>query len=342
MNANNRLAPQAKKMSFSQVITSDSMQKMIAKSVSDPRAAARFTATLISVVNSSQQLKECEPQSIVAAALRGEGYGLILGHGYGVVPYGSVATFILQYKGMIQLAMSTGFYEDIDCKEVREGEYKGRDRRTGRVTVDFSTYETDEEREQHPIIGYYAYFELKDGYFRAEYMSVDALLKHADHYSPAFSLETYNKFMAGELDEKETAKLKKSSPWYDVSGGQDAMFKKTVLRRILNSGYAPLANEVRSIISVDDDKGVIPDLPVVDVDRATGEVIDMPKLSAAAQDDDFFDSADAAEEELKKREEAKEEAPEAPVKKQGKKANVAEMNVLTDDGEDSFFGVDGV
>jgi recombination protein RecT len=337
MNANNRLAPQAKKMSFSQVITSDSMQKMIAKSVSDPRAAARFTATLISVVNSSQQLKECEPQSIVAAALRGEGYGLILGHGYGVVPYGSVATFILQYKGMIQLAMSTGFYEDIDCKEVREGEYKGRDRRTGRVTVDFSTYETDEEREQHPIIGYYAYFELKDGYFRAEYMSVDALLKHADHYSPAFSLETYNKFMAGELDEKETAKLKKSSPWYDVSGGQDAMFKKTVLRRILNSGYAPLANEVRSIISVDDEKGVIPDLPVVDVDRETGEVIDTPKLSASAQDDDFFDNANAVEEEIKKRQKAKKETVKTEKETKPKMKTEVPIEDFADDG---FFGDD--
>lgn len=337
MNANNRLAPQAKKMSFSQVITSDSMQKMIAKSVSDPRAAARFTATLISVVNSSQQLKECEPQSIVAAALRGEGYGLILGHGYGVVPYGSVATFILQYKGMIQLAMSTGFYEDIDCKEVREGEYKGRDRRTGRVTVDFSTYETDEEREQHPIIGYYAYFELKDGYFRAEYMSVDALLKHADHYSPAFSLETYNKFMAGELDEKETAKLKKSSPWYDVSGGQDAMFKKTVLRRIINSGYAPLANEVRSIISVDDEKGVIPDLPVVDVDRETGEVIDTPKLSASAQDDDFFDNANAVEEEIKKRQKAKKETVKTEKETKPKMKTEVPIEDFADDG---FFGDD--
>lgn len=337
MNANNRLAPQAKKMSFSQVITSDSMQKMIAKSVSDQRAAARFTATLISVVNSSQQLKECEPQSIVAAALRGEGYGLILGHGYGVVPYGSVATFILQYKGMIQLAMSTGFYEDIDCKEVREGEYKGRDRRTGRVTVDFSTYETDEEREQHPIIGYYAYFELKDGYFRAEYMSVDALLKHADHYSPAFSLETYNKFMAGELDEKETAKLKKSSPWYDVSGGQDAMFKKTVLRRIINSGYAPLANEVRSIISVDDEKGVIPDLPVVDVDRETGEVIDTPKLSASAQDDDFFDNANAVEEEIKKRQKAKKETVKTEKETKPKMKTEVQIEDFADDG---FFGDD--
>lgn len=339
MNANNRLAPQAKKMSFSQVITSDSMQKMIAKSVPDQRAAARFTATLISVVNSSEKLKECEPQSVVAAALRGEGYGLILGHGYSIVPYGSVATFVMQYKGYIQLAMSTGLYADIDCKEIREGEHKGRNRRTGNVEVDFSVYETDEEREQHPVVGYYAYFELKDGYFRAEYMSVDAILKHADHYSPAFSLETYNKFMAGELDEREAAKLRKSSPWYDVSGGQEDMFKKTVLRRILNSGYAPLANEVRVMLAKDDDSGVVANMPVIDVDRATGEVVDAPKLEEAAQDDDFFESADAVDEELKKRDEVK--APASKEKKQTKKAETAREELPMDD-TDSFFGVDEV
>lgn len=337
MNANNRIAPQAKKMSFSQVITSDSMQKMIAKSVSDPRAAARFTATLISVVKSSEKLKECEPQSVIAAALRGEGYGLILGHGYSIVPYGSVATFVMQYKGYIQLAMSTGLYADIDCKEIREGEHKGRNRRTGNVEVDFSVYETDEEREQHPVVGYYAYFELKDGYFRADYMSVDAILKHADHYSPAFSLETYNKFMAGELDEKEAAKLRKASPWYDVSGGQEDMFKKTVLRRILNSGYAPLANEVRGMLAKDDDSGVVANMPVIDVDRATGEVIDTPKLSAAAQDDDFFDNANAVEEEIKKRQKAKKETVKTEKETKPKMKTEVPIEDFADDG---FFGDD--
>lgn len=339
MNANNRLAPQAKKMSFSQVITSDAVQKMILKALNDPSAVARFTSTLISVVSSSPKLKECEPQSVIAAALRGEGHKLILGHGYSIVPYGTVATFSLMYKGIIQLAMSSGYYADIDCKPVYDGEYKGLEKRTGKTIIDFSEYRTDEEREQHPLIGYYAYFELKDGFFRGQYMSVDNIFKHADRYSPAFSLETYNKFVAGELDEKSVAKLKQGSPWYDIGFGQEDMKVKTVLRKLLNSGYAPLSNEVRSMITESDDGGVIPDLPVVDVDRATGEVIDAPKLSAAAQDDDFFDSANEVEEELKKREEAKEESPAAPVKKQGKKANVDEMNVLTDDGEDSFFGV---
>lgn len=145
------------------------------------------------------------------------------------------------------MALATGRYADIDCLEVREGELKGRNPRTGKPVVDFSVYATDEERLQHKVIGYYAYFELKDGMFKSEYWAMEKLLQHADRYSVAFSLENYNKMLAGKFPEKDKWKL--SSPWYDVNGGQDAMCKKTVLRSLLNSGYAPITNAVRSIIN---------------------------------------------------------------------------------------------
>ena len=56
-------------------------------------------------------------------------------------------------KGYIQLAMSTGFYADIDCVEIREGEIEGRSRRTGKPIVNLAKYESDEERQSKPIIG---------------------------------------------------------------------------------------------------------------------------------------------------------------------------------------------
>ena len=115
-----------KKKTFSMAVTSPSVQSMIMKSLRNEKAAARLTSTLISAVSASEQLKACDAGTIVASALRGEGMGLIYGHGYYVVPYGSVASFILSYKGYIQLAMSTGFYEDIDVTDVREGEIEGQ------------------------------------------------------------------------------------------------------------------------------------------------------------------------------------------------------------------------
>ena len=259
---------QPKKQTFSMAITAPSAQQMISRALKNERMAARFTSTLISAVSASDQLKACDPGTIIAAGLRGEGMGLIYGHGYYIVPYGSVAQFNLGYKGYIQLAMSTGFYEDIDCIEVREGELEGRDARTGKPIINLAKYETDEERDDHKIIGYYAYYKLNTGSFRMEYWPMDKLLRHADRYSPAFKLEKYNALINGELDAKEQSKLLNGTPWYDVNGGQDRMCKKTVLRSLLNSGYAPLSNEVRSYFNEDSEDGVVTDIPAAPAESA--------------------------------------------------------------------------
>lgn len=257
---------QQKKQKFSMVITAPNTQQMISRALKNERMAARFTSTLISAVSASEQLKACDPGTIIAAGLRGEGMGLIYGHGYYIVPYGSVATYMMSYKGYIQLAMSTGFYDDIDCIEVREGEREGRDPRTGKPIINLAKYETDEERDSHKIIGYYAYYKLNTGSFRMEYWPMDKLLRHADRYSPAFKLEKYNALINGELDAKEQSKLLNGTPWYDVNGGQDRMCKKTVLRSLLNSGYAPLSNEVRSYFNEDREDGVVMDIPAAPVE----------------------------------------------------------------------------
>lgn len=271
------------KKTFSMAITAPSTQQMITRALKDDRMAARFTSTLIGAVSASDALKKCDPGTIIAAGLRGEGMGLIYGHGYYIVPYDTVAQFSMGYKGYCQLAMSTGYYADIDCIEVREGELEGRSRRTGKPVINLAKYDTDEERESHKVIGYYAYYELKDGAFRYEYWSMDKLLRHADRYSPAFKLDKYNAMIAGELSAEEQKKLLRGTPWYDVGGGQDKMCRKTMLRQLLNSGYAPLSNEVRSYFNEDGEDGVIPDMtmgaqePVVPttgyvVDENTGEV----------------------------------------------------------------------
>lgn len=288
MKANNSFAPAAKSNhpSFSAAITAPSMQQLMMKSLRDERTVARLTSTLITAVNASEQLKNCEPSTIVAAALRGEGMGLIFGHGYYVVPYGTTATYILGYKGLIQLAMSTGFYEDIDCVEIREGEVEGRDRRTGKPIINLAKYETDDERLSHPIVGYYGYFSLKSSVFRYEYWPMDRLLRHADRYSKAFSYEKFKAMQSGEMNPKDVEKLLNGSPWYDPNGGQDRMCRKTILRQLLNSGYAPLSPEVKTQLMEEasaEDEGMIPDMPMPERTVAsTGEVVETPPAAVEA------------------------------------------------------------
>lgn len=288
MKATNSFAAQTQrdKPTFSMAIAAPSMQKMIQSALRSDKAAARLTSTLISAVNASEQLRACEPSTIVAAALRGEGMGLIFGHGYYVVPYGTTATYILGYKGYIQLAMSTGFYADIDCVEIREGEIEGRSRRTGKPIVNLAKYESDEERQSKPIIGYYGYYELKDGTFRFEYWPMDRLLRHADRYSKAFSYEKFKAMQSGEMNPKDVEKLLNGSPWYDPNGGQDRMCRKTILRQLLNSGYAPLSPEVKVQLmeeSSAEDEGMIPDMPMPERTVAsTGEVVETPPAAVEA------------------------------------------------------------
>lgn len=264
MNANNQLVNASKKKSFSAVISGDSMQAMIAKSLGDKNTAARFTSTLISAVAASPQLKQCKAETVISSALRGEGMGLVYGLGYYLVPFGDTCTFTVGYKGYVQMAISTGMYQDIDCLEVREGELTGRDKRTGKPIIDLSVYETDEERLEHPVIGYYAYFILKDGTFRYEYWPMKKILEHADHYSKAFSLEQFEAMQDGTLSADQAARLKGGSPWYDVGGGQVKMAQKTVLRQLLTSGYAPLSNEVKYDLNFDstDEKPVFEGQPI--------------------------------------------------------------------------------
>ena len=330
MKAQNSLVQKQEKKTFSSVISSDGAQKLIRASLKDDGSVKRFTGTLISVVNASEQLSACDPGSVISAALRGEGAGLIYGQGYYVVPYGKSATYITSYKGWIQLAIATGMYADIDVLDVREGERKGRDPRTGKPIIDMSVYDTDEEREQHPIIGIKAYFILKDGMYREEYWTMGEILRHANRYSQAFSVELYDKWQGGlPLTKDEQFKVANGSPWYTNT---IRMAKKTVLKSLLTSGFAPLSNEVKNMLNAEPESGeaVIPDLgdavmPDYSVVEATGEVIEAVAEEAPQE---------APVEEAPKKE-------EKPAKRGRPRKRLQE--IAEDDGDDdaaidSFFG----
>jgi len=261
---------------FSDFISSKAAQQLMNQAIPDAASKARFVGSIVAAVASTPALQECSSASILAAGLRGEGEGLILGIGYYIVPYKPTAVFIRSYKGLIQLALSGGDVADMDCVEVREGEYIGRNKRTKRPEFDFSVYETDEEAEKHPIVGYYAYCEKKDGYFRGEYMSVGAVMDHAETYAPKnFSREKYYRLMSGEMSKEEADRLRESSAYYK---NPDAMFKKTVLRKLLNSGYVTLAasTRVNQAMEEDDSSEAVMDaigsFDTIEVDQTTGEV----------------------------------------------------------------------
>ena len=242
MKATNAI--QSKPKGFSAIINSDSSRAMIDKSIGDPRRASLFVSSLISIVNSNYKLAQCDPGSIISAALRGEiGLGLSMALGeYAVVPYGSRATFQLQVNGLKQLCIRSGKYEKMDFFEVRQGEYKGRDRLTREPIIEW--IEDEDDRAELPIVGYYGFYKLTEasgGMFKTIYWSHKQILKHADRYSKAFDLETYEKLLAGQLSKEQADKLRSGSPWYDApdSTAHMKMCLKTIAKQLLGDGSAP-------------------------------------------------------------------------------------------------------
>lgn len=240
------------KPKFSVVIQSDKYKKLINNTLGDKDRATRFIASISSAVATNSQLQECEPSTIITGALVGEALGLSpspqLGQMY-LVPFKNnkkgvtEAQFILGAKGYKQLAIRSGQYKDIDFIEVREGEYLGRDEETGKQRFKFIS--DDEVRENKPIIGYLAYFELLNGFRKQIYWSKEKMLNHADKYSKAFNKADYEKLLAGQIPEKD--KWKYSSYWY---ADFDGMSEKTLYRQLI-SKYGVMSIEMQEAYTKD-------------------------------------------------------------------------------------------
>ena len=231
---------------FSSFMCADTVKRKVNEVIGGEKGQ-RFITAIISAVNNNEALKECTNQSIFSAALLGESLGLNpspqLGQYY-MVPFndknkGKIAQFQLGYKGYLQLAIRSGYYKDIDVIEVREGEYLGRNSFTGKHQFKF--IEDDDERENKVVVGYMAYFEYMNGFYKNIYWSKEKMLKHADKYAPSFNLNavknkdskksrvSYQDFSEGKYPKEDSWKY--SSFWYQ---NFDQMALKTMLRQLIS------------------------------------------------------------------------------------------------------------
>lgn len=251
MAVNNSLVAQQngaiqKKQGFSEVINSVPYQRMIANTLKDRATANRFISSIVSAVATSPELQKCTPKTVVSAALLGEGLKLSpspqLGQFY-MVPFkqkektdrnGNViqqacinATFVLGYKGYIQLATRSGEYKRINAMPIKEGELVRYNPFDDEIELEY--IENDELRETLPTIGYYAMFEYHNGFRKVMYWSKDKMLAHADKYSAAFSAQGYKDLQDGKVNQRDMWKY--SSFWYKDF---DGMACKTMLRQLIS------------------------------------------------------------------------------------------------------------
>lgn len=207
---------------FNQVIKSESTQNYLQTVLSKKKD--QFVTSLTSLVGSNALLQRCEPLSVMYAAIKAAALDLpfegSLGMAY-CVPYGNQAQFQIGAKGLAQLAIRSGQFIKLRVTEVYEGEFAGIDRRTGEVK-----WNDVENADTKPVVGFYGYFKLLNGYEYEMYWSKEKALAHGKRYSKSFS----------------------SGPWRTHT---DEMCKKTLLKRLLKEGNAPMSVEMKDAITYD-------------------------------------------------------------------------------------------
>ena len=204
-----------------------------------PKHVSPTTLTRIAIteIRTNPKLLDCSLVSLAGAVMKSAQLGLqlgLLGHCY-LVPYGTEATFILGYKGMINLARRSG-----EIKEIYA------------VCV----YETDEfeiEYGLHREIKHVPNFE-NQGAFKGAY-AVAHFTNGGYHFEYLPNIEIQKR--------RKRSKASSNGPW--VTDFEE-MAKKTVIRYMFD--YLPVSVDIMSAVHTDEtttkeitNNGEIIDLP---------------------------------------------------------------------------------
>lgn len=200
------------------------MKKMapeIEKALPSHMDADRLGRIALTTIRTNPKLLECNVASLMGAVMQSAQLGLepgLIGHCY-IIPYGKEATFIIGYKGMIDLARRSGHIESIYAHPVYEN--------------DHFEYELGlhPKLEHKPATGrkgamthVYAVAHFKDGGYQFEVMDKD------------------------EIDKRRNfSKAKNGGPWKDH---YEEMAKKTVIRHMWK--YLPISVEIQQQTAQDE------------------------------------------------------------------------------------------
>lgn len=270
---------------FNQAITSPATQKYLSDLLQERKG--QFVSNLTALVANNANLQECEPFTLMFAALKATALNLPIEPSLGmahVIPYKNKkrgiteAQFQLGYKGFQQLALRTGQYKRINTTEVREGEIGKRNRLTGEI--EWHWIEDEAERLTKPIIGYVNYFRLLNGFESTFYMSKEEMNAHALRYS-----QTYKSTISY---------IKEQSKW---TTDFDSMALKTVIKLNLSKNGV-LSTELQEAIR--SDQSVMREENKYEyVDNEEQVIIDAQKAQEVAEKFQDFNDAQVVDNENK-------------------------------------------
>lgn len=251
------------------------------------RGARSYVSSVLLAVANNAALQECTHASIVASALRAATLSLscdpAIGQAY-LVPYGKVATFVVGYKGLRDMALRTNKYRFIHVDKVYQGEGVEIDRITGSAKMIGG-------KESDVVAGWVATFELFNGFRKTLYMTREEIHAHAKQYSKGYERQGGVWKANPAMMEKKTVLRQLLTHW-GVLDARDELFLSAVdgteLEDLgtLETTFVPLSPDPREEVSETD---ILADLgydePPVQVSRETikqesvTEVFDLPTMT---------------------------------------------------------------
>ena len=249
-------------MNFKKILDGNFAQTQVKQVLKEN--AGTFATSLMEVFTNDRQLQSCDPKAVFQEAVKAASLKLPLnkqlGYGY-IVVYKiwdkqlqraiPTPTFIPGYRGYIQLAMRTGQYRTINADVVYEGELRSKNKLTGAIDL---TGEQTSDR----VVGYFAHFELLNGFSRTYFMTKEQMANFALKYAAAYKpRKDYTPPTVDQLIDMAQNQAS-NGPGQGVgwNGDYNAMATKTVLRHLLSKwGY--LSIEMMNAFAMDEKEEII-------------------------------------------------------------------------------------
>lgn len=235
-------------LAFNKVVNGGYIQNQLTNIMG--KNAGSFTSSMIELFSQDSNLQECDPKAVVMEAMKAAALHLPLSKSLGrayVLPFKNkgvaTPTFVIGWKGLIDLAVRTGQYETINAVCVYKGEMTGQDKLSGFINL-------EGVKESNEIVGYLGYFKLTTGFKKMVYMSLEQMAHYGKTYAPTlkFSKVTEDELIRKAQEQSEHGPQAGAIGWF---GDFNAMALKTVVRKVLSWG--PMSIELQNAIAQDED-----------------------------------------------------------------------------------------
>jgi recombination protein RecT len=235
-------------LAFNKVVNGGYIQNQLSNIMG--KNAGSFTSSMIELFSQDSNLQECDPKAVVMEAMKAAALHLPLSKSLGrayVLPFKNkgvaTPTFVIGWKGLIDLAVRTGQYETINAVCIYKGEMTGQDKLSGFISLDGM-------RESNEVVGYLGYFKLTTGFKKMVFMTVEQMAHYGKTYAPTlkFSKVTEDELIKKAQEQSEHGPQAGAIGWF---GDFNAMALKTVVRKVLSWG--PMSIELQNAIANDED-----------------------------------------------------------------------------------------